>query len=303
VDTVTFVVASPHLPTVGRTVASILAQSGAKAVVEVLVMGPDRHGVLPRDGRIQVIEDLPPGPACRAYNAGLERARGARIVLIDGDCVLDPLWLAAVDARHAQGWDVVSGAVVVPPGSYLATTYNYTMFHRYLDSRPAAPRTYLSTMNLSLGRDALARAGPVPEDLPRTYDFEWTLRMSEAGLRLFFEPRAKVEHHPCGVTPRLLWRTWYVGGACSQAVRRGHRGRIRGAALLSHPVLLAVAAPVLASAATARVVSARPSDPRMWACAPAIWLTKIAWCLGASYGRRHGVMAMEAYTIHVPRKA
>jgi hypothetical protein len=248
-----------------------------------------------------VLAGLPPGPACYAYNAGLDMAHGDRLVLVDGDCVLDPGWLGAVERRHGDGWDAVSGAVAVPRGSYLATAYNFTMFHRFLDSRPAGQRSYLSTMNLSLTRDALQAGGPVPEDMPRTYDFEWTLRMSDAGCRLFFEPAARVWHHPCGVTPRLLWRTWYVGGECSQAVRRRHAGRIRGAALVDHPWLPIVMSPALATAAAARVVAARPCDARVWACLPVIWATKLAWCLGASHGRRHGIMPTGQYTIHLPR--
>jgi hypothetical protein len=298
----TFVVASPHLPTVGRTVASILAQRSGDCVAEVLVMGADVHGVVPDDERVRILEGLPPGPACRAYNAGLEAARGERVVLVDGDCVLDPRWLEVVGARHDDGWDVVAGGVVVPPGPYLATVYNFTMFHRSLASRRPEPRNYLSTMNLSLSREAVRRAGPVPEDMPRTYDFEWTLRMAEGGLRLLFEPAARVAHHPCGVTPWILWRTWYVGGACSQLVRRGHPASIRGAGLFRYPRLLALGAPFLATAATARVVAARPADARMWGCVPAIWLTKVAWCLGASHGRRHGVMRPADYTIHVPQR-
>jgi GT2 family glycosyltransferase len=299
--TVSFVVASPHLPTVGRTVASILGLTDAADVREILVMGADRHGVIARDDRVRIVDGLPPGPACRAYNAGIDLAVGDRVVLLDGDCVLDPDWLRPVRERHAEGRNVVSGGVVIPPGDYLPTVYNYTMFHRFLASRPPGPRSYLSTMNLSLDREAIARVGPVPEDMPRTYDFEWTLRMSEAGLKLFFEPRARVAHHPCGVTPGLLWRAWYVGGACSQAVRGRHRERIRGEALFAHPWLLAATAPLLALAATARVATACPTDPRLWACLPAVWVTKLAWCLGASAGRRRGVMATEAYTIRVPR--
>jgi hypothetical protein len=299
---VTFVVASPHLPTVGRTVRSILAMAGAEDVAEVLVMGADLHGVLPQEPRVHVVAGLPPGPACGAYNAGLARASGDHIVLLDGDCVLESRWLEVVRARHDEGWDVVSGGVVVPRGPYLATVYNFTMFHRFLASRPAGPRSYLSTMNLSLSREAVRRAGPVPEDMPRTYDFEWTLRMAEAGVRMYFEPRARVAHHPCGVTPWILWRTWYVGGACSQLVRRGHRDRIRGARLFDYPWLV-LASPLLATAATARVATAQPGDRRLWACLPAIWATKIAWCLGASHGRRRGVSRPADYTIHVPRDA
>jgi hypothetical protein len=97
---VSFIVASPHLPTVGRTVASILGLAGNEAVTEVLVMGEDRHGVVPRDRRVHVLAGLPPGPACYAYNAGLDMAHGDRLVLVDGDCVLDPGW----QYREAPIW-------------------------------------------------------------------------------------------------------------------------------------------------------------------------------------------------------
>jgi len=297
----TFVVASAHLPTVGDTVRSILAQERADLVARVLVFGADVHGVVPADPRVRLVDDGPPAPACRAYNRGLALAASPLVALVDGDCVLWPDWLGRVARRHGEGWDAVSGAVEVPPGPYWATAYNFAGFHDYLAHRPAGPRNYLPTLNLSVRRAVAAAVGPVREDIPRVYDFDWTLRMRAAGFRLYFDPAARVAHHPCGITPRILWRTWHAGGACSQAVRRAYPRLIRAPWILDHPRWLGLLAPVLACAATARVAAGDPASPRLWSALPAIWLTKLAWCLGAAQGRQHGPTRLADYPVRVTR--
>jgi len=254
---------------------------------------------LPAHAAVRVLDDLPPGPACRAYNAGLAAAIGDTVVILDGDCMLAPDWLSRTQRRHEEGWDAVAGGVDVPPGAYWATAYNYSGFSEWLSSRPSGPRAALPTMNLSLRRSVAQTAGPVREDLPRVYDFEWTLRMTRGGARLFFDAEARASHAPPGVTPGLLWRTWYANGSCSQAIRREYRELIYYPRLFDHPGLVRLLAPAIATASTARVLGRDPGAPRLWSVAPMVWLTRLAWCLGASDGRRRGPMTIADYRYRV----
>jgi GT2 family glycosyltransferase len=296
---ITIVVASAHLPTVGEAVRAILAQDEADRIDAVLVAGDDVHGVVPDDPKVARLDELPAGPACRAYNAGVARARSPFVAFVDGDCLPLPDWLGRILARHAEGWDAVAGGVVIPPGGFWATAYNYAGFHDYLATRPSGARNVLPSMNLSFRRSVAEAIGPVREDIPRLYDFDWTLRMRSAGFRLYFDAAARVRHYPCGVNPRILWRTWYAGGACSQAVRRQHRGLISAPKLLNHPYGLAILSPVLATALAARVASRDPGAWRAWAVLPAVWLSRLAWCLGASRGCRRGAIRVADYRTDV----
>jgi hypothetical protein len=294
----TFIVAAGHLPTVGRTVASILDQRAGE-ILEVLIGGVDRHGVVPHDPRTRFLADMPPGPACRVYNRGLAEARGDWIAFVDGDCVLDPGWLDAVTARQAQGWDLVAGGLDLD-GDYWSRAYNLACFHRELGHLPAGPRQALPTMNLACATATARRIGPFREDLARCYDYDWTLRLARSGGRLVFDPAARVRHYPCAVTPGLLWRTFYAGGRCSQVVRRQHAAVIWCPWLFDRPRLTRLAAPLLALLLTLRVLGSAPRDIRMWQALPVLLGTRLAWWLGVSDGRRLGPLSPADYAFRAP---
>lgn len=296
---ITFVVASAHLPMVGEAVRAILAQDAAPLIDAVLVFGADVHGVVPVDPRVALVHDLPPGPACRAYNAGVARAQTPFVALVDGDCLLRPDWVRRILARHAAGWDVVAGGVEIPVGSYWSTAYNFAGFHEFLADVPSGPRNYLPSMNLSFRRSAAQAVGPLREDIPRLYDFDWTLRMRAAGYRLFFDAAARAGHHPYGITPAIMWRTWFAGGSCSQAVRRAFPELIAAPRMLDHAALIAILAPTASTWATGRIAWRNRRDDRVWAMLPALWMSRLAWCLGAASGRRYGALHSSAYRTEV----
>ncbi len=289
--------ASGFVPTVGDAVRSVLAQTRAGEIAEILVCGADEHGVLPDDPRIRCLEAIRPGPACFAYNAALAAMlpTSETVVIMDGDCTLAPDWLDRVLARHAQGWQGVAGGVIAPPGPYLATAYNLSLFHDWLADRPAGPRPCLPTMNLSLSTAMVRDVGALREDWPRVYDFDWTLRMTRSGHRLFFEPEAHATHRPLGLTLTRFWRTGYADGSCSQAARREYDDQIDHPWLLNHPRLLTVLAPAIATWVTARTVWRLRRDPRALSVIPPMWLDKCAWVLGAGHGRVHGPLPVQDF--------
>lgn len=108
---------------------------------------------------------------------------------------------------------MVAGGVELDGCDYWSRAYNLACFHRELGHLPSGPRQALPTMNLACATATARRIGPFREDLARCYDYDWTLRLARAGGRLLFDPAARVGHHPCGVTPGLLWRTFSCRGA------------------------------------------------------------------------------------------
>lgn len=299
------VVSSGWLPSVGETVRALRAQG--PAIGEIVVCGPDAHGVLPSgDPALTVLADLPPGPACHGYNAALAhlfaRPAGAwdAVAIVDGDATPEAGWAAAVLARLAGGWDGVGSAVVVPDGPPLSVAYNLTTFHPWRIGLPAELRAVLPTVGLCVRRAAAGAAGPFRTDMPRLYDFDWTARLTDLGFRLGFAPEARLAHQPVGITPGILWRTWYAGGSCSQALRRARSDRFGSAALLDHPRLLLALAPAIALARTAAVAAAWRADRRIWRALGWVYVTKLAWCLGASHGRRHGPVTLDGYRFVPP---
>jgi len=289
----TFIVASAHLPTTAAALRAILAQTASQQVHQVLVFGDSAPGG-PNDARIAAIPHAP-GPACAAYNAGLCRATGTHVVFVDADCLLAPDWLARVAQRHAEGWGAVAGGVVIPDGPRLAVAYNMAQFHGFLAGARTGPRAWLPTMNLSVDIRLAERAGPFRQDLARAYDVDWTLRLGRAGAALLFDGGLRASHHPCGITPEILERTWFAGGACSPAVRRAHSDRLRSPGFLDHARAIRAAAPFLAAAATARCAWRNRRDRRIWGVLGVVWRTKRAWCRGAAHAARNGPLAPADY--------
>ncbi len=147
------------------------------------------------------------GPAA-ARNLAVREARGARIAFLGDDTVPDPAWLAAHrDAHERRGSDPAL-AVIGYTGWH--PRMRRTPFLDYLNEQGLqfgyalirdpedVPFNFFYTSNLSLGRERLL-AEPFDEGFPYPAweDIETAWRLCRRGMRLVYEPRARVAHdHP-----------------------------------------------------------------------------------------------------------
>lgn len=268
-------------PTVDRTVDGVFAQEGARAD-EVIVVGRDAPGRLSGDERVRFVPTDGPVPPGAARNLGVARSAGDLCVFVDADCDPEADWLAAHVARQAAGETVVGGAVCWDVDNYWRLADNLSMFHEVDVHAPPGPRPYLPTLNLSVRRGAITAAGPMNPVLPRGEDLDWTIRLAAAGHRPFFDPAARVWHRPPRVTCRAMIGHWYVSGRWMVIVRAMHRDVFGGPRWVYRPWLLVALAPAIAAVATVRLY--RPPRPgwRHPTTLPAVYATKVAWCLGAA---------------------
>jgi GT2 family glycosyltransferase len=190
-------------PLAGATLAALAAEGAPGEGVEVLVVGRDAPGVVPRGGAIRFLETPERLNPAAARNRGVAAAQGAKILFTDADCRPLPGWLAALAAALDRA-PVAGGAVIFPMGFRMtgrgavrwALADNIASFHELLPDRPAEADTRrpLGSLNLAVRRDAWERVGPFDESLPTSEDHDWVLRARALGLATAFAPAARVEH-------------------------------------------------------------------------------------------------------------
>jgi GT2 family glycosyltransferase len=279
-------------PLVDRTLEAIRRQDFDLAAVEVLVVGVDEPGLVQDQPGVRFV---PTGPQCSAAhnrNAGMAAAQGEIFCFTDADCEPDPNWLARLTARYADAHvQVVGGGVSFAHGNYWALCDNLAWFYKFLATSPVGERAHLPSLNLSVRRQVVEHVGGFDESFPGAAgeDTEWTQRMVAHGYRLHFEPRAVVHHAAKRHHLRDLWRHAYAYGRFSPKVRPGTSGEGRQATkqtemearfLPQERWQLLLLSPLLAALVTARIVWMHPRLEVALAV-PGIWLSKMAWCLGA----------------------
>lgn len=277
---VSVIIPSLNSPLVGETVKSLFAQDNADAIAEVIVVGRDERRVLAAHPRVTFVDTEVPVSAPRARNIGIQRARSDTLVFIDADCIATPGWLPSLLAA-GRTHPVVGGSVRFESDGYWATAYNLSMFHEFLSSRPSGPRPHLPSLNLLVHRSVIRDVGLFDESLGRGQDTDWTARMRERGHRLYFEARAPVIHWHARRSARAVLQLWRESGAYSVRIRQAHPDVLRAPALLRHPWLLLAASPLIALGVTLRIYAQDRATWSYLSTFPAVYLTKVAWCVGA----------------------
>lgn len=170
----------------------VLVDDGSKVPVREHVLGK------PLPYRLVLVEQENQGQA-RARHAGIEKAQGDLVVIVDDDMALPPDFLQRHLDAHAKGYDVVMGLIVPPPGADLPL---FERFHadqlvRFADATERGEPVkgvQLATGNVSFRRADYFDVGGFDPTLKRSEDRELGVRFEKAGKKLGFSKDAVVVH-------------------------------------------------------------------------------------------------------------
>jgi mycofactocin system glycosyltransferase len=253
----------------GRLLAALRQDPATRHLPVVVVDDGSAVPVRRADGVRVVRHEQCRGPAA-ARNTGARLATTGAVAFVDSDCVPHPGWLAALLPHLA---DPALAAVAprigaLPSGphawfaTYEAAVGALDMGERPAPVRPLSAVSYVPSAALVVRRAALGDGFDATMRVAEDVDLVW--RLTAAGWRVRYEPRAQVAHeHPATTGEWLRRRAFYGTGAALLAHRHGS---------LVSPVVLA------------------PS-------------TALAWVLAVAAGRRGRAAAAGVLAVDVARLA
>ena len=220
-----------------EVLAAVEAQRDARDFEIVVVDDGSTDGTAER---LEAWRPRPPGRAllgpqrgpAAARNRGVAEAQGERVAFLGDDTVPEPDWLARHQEAAGRLGRSESTAVVgytgwhprvrTTPFLHYLNEQGLQFGYALIDDPDDVPFNFFYTSNLSLARSRLLEQ-PFDEAFPYPAweDIEASYRLTRAGLRIVYEPRARVAHdHPTDYD-RFAQRQERAG-YCAAVFRRLH---------------------------------------------------------------------------------
>ena len=120
------------------------------------------------------------------------------------------------------------------------------------------------------------------EELLRGQDIDWTSRMLNQGFQPYFYPKAAVFHNHNRTTFKKVWDDCERSGYYMRQIRMDETNHLSAPYIIKSRLLVIIFAPVIALIVTIGIFSKNSFPKKNWSTIFTIYLTKIAWCWGAS---------------------
>ncbi|MFJ4655253.1 mycofactocin biosynthesis glycosyltransferase MftF [Nocardia sp. NPDC088792] len=165
------------------------------------------------------------GPAA-ARNTGLTAVETELVAFLDSDCIATADWLGELLPHFADPLvAAVAPRIVALEGPTSAARYGEVAGSLDMGTAEGrvAPGTriaYLPSAALVVRRDALRDIGVFDEELRYGEDVDLIWRLHEAGLRIRYEPAARVYHREPHCWPDLLARRFHYGTSAAPLAQR-----------------------------------------------------------------------------------
>jgi GT2 family glycosyltransferase len=219
-----------------------------------------------------------------ARNRGLAEARGDVIYFLDDDCVPEPDWADVLwNVLDSGAADLASGSRAPgQPGLAARLEYLSTDGPVLSPALTAGPARHLSTSNLILRRDVVAKTGCFDATLTMCEDRDFTTRARKLGFRLRYEPKARVTHYPeIHRVSKYLAKMRHYGTGTSQYFRRWRDEEPLAGLFPASPTARLILLPALAAAGTAYLVARNlPQNPDAVPLSPLLFVGQLWWHWG-----------------------
>ncbi len=222
-----------------RVVAAVLAQDVSDGARPELVVVDDgssdgtREWLRSQDqsGRLVALTQERAGPA-RARNRGAAAVTGEVLLFLGDDTVPRAGWLLAHLEEHrlfgGEGPLAVLGYTSFPasadtPFLRFINECGAQFGYRLIDRPSDVPFNFFYTSNISISRNLFLSLGGFREDFPAAAweDIEFAYRAVANGMRIRYQPRARVEHFH-RIRPRTFCRRQRTSGRSAAIFSRLH---------------------------------------------------------------------------------
>jgi hypothetical protein len=142
----------------------------------------------------------------------------------------------------------------------------------------------LPSLNFAIRRQVFEKVGGFDERYPKPSgeDADLSIRLRKSGFYLEFDPTAVVVHNPPRHRLVDLLRHGYYQGKYSTKVDPRYAQEDGLPRLVRTRVGLILFSPLLAVGSLYRMIKTSQEVQKHWYTLPALFLAKIAWCIGAA---------------------
>lgn len=196
-------------------------------------------------------ERMDPG---KARNAGILKARGEIIALIDSDCVAAPDWLEKIDAAHRLPYEAVGGVILNGngPGDLVGLAGYISEFREFLPEQPRREVTHVPTCNISYKRSVFTEYGLFDGRYYPQEDLVFNRGFCANGRRILLDPAIRVHHHHRSSLKGFLRHQGRIGEVTARVLKVLH---MEGSFVARHSLVGYLAVPLLPAVKFARTLA------------------------------------------------